>query len=567
MIGSRTQCPECTLDGKDKDNVQIYEDNKMYCFRCCKIFKIDTELVGVKILNKQQQQSSTIATQNKELLLSGVPINLNKRKITADTCKAFNVVYNSDKNVLVFNYGEDIQKLKTLDKKYTWLNYDKNKAKMFGESLHDASRKNIVITEGEEDAMAVYQSLGSGALRSYNHVTSLATGAGSAEAFIKHNYEKLSRYDTVTLCFDTDEAGQLAINKITNADKPLFSKNKIRLVKLTEKDASDMLANGKAEELKWAILKAEVNRPSGVIKVGELLDDYFDMEFPAGIESQFPRLNAALNGFRKGELTMLAAGTGIGKSVFATNLIYDFVINKKLKVVDIKLEENQKKTICNYAGMYFKNSSFKNSPKSLSEAQRKDFRNAFSNLFLHDHFGSLTSDELMSILEYYALVEKVDFIFLDHISMAISGTTSSNEGERKDIDKLVTKIRELINTSNVGFLCVSHLSNVKSDSQQWESGRQVNRSALRGSGTLGQLSDNILGIEADITNEEVKNVRNIRVIKTRYGNEQEVLCDSFEFDKRTGRVHLTEYKPVEVAEKTTTKEQQQQNRVTSHNVF
>jgi twinkle protein len=142
------------------------------------------------------------------------------------------------------------------------------------------------------------------------------------------------------------------------------------------------------------------------------------------------------------------------------------------------------------------------------------------------------------VLEYYALSEKVDFIFLDHISIAISGTQSSKEGERKDIDILVTKIRELINTSNVGFVCVSHLSNPNNNGQQWEEGRKVNRSALRGSGALAQLSDNIIGLEGNLLEEEEKELRTIRLLKTRYGTEQEATCDKFTYDKDTGKIHV-----------------------------
>ncbi|CAB4212453.1 Archaeal primase DnaG/twinkle, TOPRIM domain [uncultured Caudovirales phage] len=530
----RTECPDCHLEGKYKKNVGVYEDGKMWCFRC------------EKMINQESNDITSVP-----LLSGGKFSEITKKRLSFDSVSAFNVVINKDSNgtpVLVFPFTKNgklvAQKLKTADKEYTWLNYDK-KLDMFGSHLHDSSRKNIIITEGEEDAIAVYQALGHGGSRSLNHVTSLQGGANSAVEFISNNYEKLAQYETVTLCFDEDAAGHKARDKVI----PLFTKNKLRIVKLSRKDACEMLINNQEEELKWSVLKAEAIVPKGIVRMSDLTDEFFDYEPPLGIALPFPMLNRSLNGLRRGELTMVAAGSGLGKSVFTSNIIYDMIVNKGLKVVDIKLEEDKKKTIFNYAGMYFDNREYANHPKNMSSKQRLEFRNKFENYITHDHFGSLDSKELLAVLEYYALSEKVDFIFLDHISIAISGTQSSKEGERKDIDILVTKIRELINTSNVGFVCVSHLTNPSNGGNQWEEGRKVNRSALRGSGALAQLSDNIIGIEGDLTQEETKLQRTIRLLKTRYGYEQEALCDTFTYDRDTGKIHvITEFPKVESAE-------------------
>ncbi len=520
----RTTCPDCELEGKHKQNVGVYEDG-LYCFRCEKMVESDVVKEELKEFRK------------------GLPVpgGLSKRLITQDTTDAFKVTYEGTNLIFPYFDGGKLrtQKIKSVNKEYNIINYSKD-VDMFGSNLHDSSRKNIIITEGEEDAMAVYQSLGHGASRSLNHVTSLPRGAGSAAEFVKQHYQVLVQYDYISLCFDNDEAGQKALEKVI----PLFSKNKIKIVKLTRKDACDMLINHQQEELKWAVLKADTITPKGIVRMSDLTDEFFDYEPPQGIELEFPKLNRALAGLRKGELTMMAGGSGLGKSIFATNIIYDMIVNKGLKVVDIKLEEDKKKTIFAYAGMYFNDKRYATCPKALSQEQRAEFREVFKNYMTHDHFGSLTNKELLEVLEYYALSEKADFILLDHISMAISGNVSGKDGERKDIDILVTKIRELINTSGVGFLCISHLSNPNSGGTQWEEGKKVNRSALRGSGALAQLSDNIIGIEGDLTQDETKNHRQIRLLKTRYGREQEALCDTFEYDINTGKIHLADDREV-----------------------
>jgi hypothetical protein len=41
----RTQCPDCLEEGKTKNNVGVYEDGKMYCFRCEKLLVSDEKPV------------------------------------------------------------------------------------------------------------------------------------------------------------------------------------------------------------------------------------------------------------------------------------------------------------------------------------------------------------------------------------------------------------------------------------------------------------------------------------------------------------------------------------------
>lgn len=283
-----------------------------------------------------------------------------------------------------------------------------------------------------------------------------------------------------------------------------------------------------------------------VSKVGELTPEYFNYTFTPGIELPFPKLSRCLGGLRKGELTMISSGSGMGKSVFCNNLVFDFVKNKNLKVADISLESSQRKSIYRYAAMLYEvhPRTLREQPELMDDEKRQLYINTFHDLYIHDHFGSLQSNKLLKTLENYAYIEEVDFIFLDHISIAISGLESSREGERKDIDKLVTKMRELINNSGVGIICVSHLKNPSGDVPGWESGRAVSRYDLRGSGSLAQISDNIIAIEGELTNPNKKNERVLKLIKAREGDEQEVYCDRFTYDVNSGRIHLKQTQEV-----------------------
>ena len=501
-----------------QDNLIIYQDGSQHCFACGH---------GISSKNMGQVKSNLIKD------VKNVP--LTKRNITQDTASKFGVGLNKSGNpVLVFPFYKDgklvAQKTKTLDKKIGWKGDAKN-IDWFGSRV-SGHKKKIFISEGEEDCLALYQTLGPTA----GSFTSLTNGATSVGQFLKKYHQKLSEYDRIVLVFDMDGAGQAAASEFSRH----FPVGKVAIADLSEKDACDMLINNKEDELKWACIQATESKPEGVLKIEDIGLDYFDYVFERGIDIDYPILNYHLGGLRKGELTMVSAGTGLGKSTFCTNLIYELITKHKLTIADIKLEESQRKTIYTYLAMHsgMCPRKVREGSQFANTEQRQAFIKEFSNLYVHNHFGSLNALDLLNVIDYYATILKVDFIFLDHISIAVSGTDTSRDGERKDIDKLVTKLRELIDRTGVGFICVSHLKNAPNDQSQWEEGRPIRRSDLRGSGSLAQLSDNIIGIEGCLTDKDKKTDRTIKLIKTRYGDTQEAYCDTFVYDPLTARVQL-----------------------------
>ena len=94
------------------------------------------------------------------------------------------------------------------------------------------TNKYITLCEGELDAASVYEMTG----KKWD-VVSLRSGASNAAKEVKEQLEWLESYETVVLCFDADKPGQDAVDQV----KDLFSPNKLKIVKLPLKDASEML--------------------------------------------------------------------------------------------------------------------------------------------------------------------------------------------------------------------------------------------------------------------------------------------------------------------------------------
>jgi twinkle protein len=135
-----------------------------------------------------------------------------------------------------------------------------------------------------------------------------------------------------------------------------------------------------------------------------------------------------------------------------------------------------------------------------------------------------------------ALYRKV--IILDHISILVSG--GQHGDERKALDEIMTKLRTLTQDTGIVLFAVSHLK--RPEGKGHEEGAVTSVSQLRGSASIAQLSDFVLGLERNGQSEcpTERNTTAMRVLKNRFsgitGPAGHLL-----YDNTTGR--LTEFDP------------------------
>ena len=157
-------------------------------------------------------------------------------------------------------------------------------------------------------------------------------------------------------------------------------------------------------------------------------------------------------------------------------------------------------------------------------------------LFLYDHWGSMDGDVLSNRIRYLARSCNVSWIVVDHISIMVSGIESGDE--RRLIDNLMTKLRSLAEELNMGIFIVSHLRK-PSDGRGHEDGRQISLNDLRGSGSIAQLSDFVVGLERN-QQEEIGETT-VRILKARYKGSSTGVAARLYYDRETGRLRECEY--------------------------
>jgi twinkle protein len=143
------------------------------------------------------------------------------------------------------------------------------------------------------------------------------------------------------------------------------------------------------------------------------------------------------------------------------------------------------------------------------------------NLFLFDGFGSFDPDLIYNRIEYLATGLDTKVIFLDHLSILLSGLDGD---ERRMIDTTMTRLRSLVERTGVAMFLVSHLRRTSSD-QNHEEGARVTLGQLRGSAAIAQLSDGVIALERDQQATTGGSNTTVRVLKNRYSGEVGVACN------------------------------------------
>jgi replicative DNA helicase len=235
-------------------------------------------------------------------------------------------------------------------------------------------------------------------------------------------------------------------------------------------------------------------------------------------------------GLRNSELTLIAAGPGIGKTAFAMNIAVNVARTGK-KVLLISREMNRiqvaKRVIANLAtveaesirdGRTATAETWEGISKVLSEAPKLDIR---------------INDKLATIQHIYnrckRMKEKndIDLLIIDYLQLLQSST--KHESRRHEIEYISRQLKLMSLELAIPIIALSQMS------REGRKGQKPNLFDLRESGALEQDADNVIFIhdpkEAD-NREEQKLDIDILVMKQRNGRTG--VCH-MRFDKRYQR--------------------------------
>ena len=521
-------CPLC----KSSDAVSVNADSSAYCFSCQKYIK-EYDMETQPITNGKQESKMQNFSQQSDFT------EIVDRNLSENTCKKYGVSVKTDSMGNITNHYypyHDKQGSKIATKtRYTKLKEfsvqgNTYQAGLFGEHLFSKS-KFIIITEGEIDCLSAYQMFYTGKYET--PVVSIKHGVASAVKDIKNSLEWLEQFQNIIINFDNDEQGKEGALKIAE----LFSPGKCKIMHLPQefKDASDCLVKNKIQIYTQAFWNAKRFAPDGIINANTLFDDIIKPSVQSFVQYPFEGLNKMTYGLRASELVTFTSGSGLGKTQVIRELIHHLLKQTKDNLGLLMLEENP--VVTSKGIMSIEANQRLHLPDvhiSKEEWQKHfDATTGTGRVFLFDHFGSNTIDNIISRVRYLAKGLDCKYIIIDHVSIIVSD--QSHGDERKALDEIMTRLRTLVQETGIAMIVVSHLR--RPDGKGHEEGAVTSLSQLRGSASIGQLSDMVIGLERDAQHDdpEIRHTTRVRVLKNRFSGITGPCCD-LKYDMDTGRL-------------------------------
>lgn len=529
FVKTHQPCPSCD----SSDALSVNEDGSSFCFACQEHTPPE---------RKKHMEATTLPTPSKETPVEAIKAlaghyyslptpAIGSRRISLATCERYGLVSDGTKEVWFPYHNEEgkfcaVKKRSIADKKF-FIEGDWKSTTLFGQQCFTKGGKYVTIVEGEYDALAVFQMLGS-----KWPVVSIKSGAGGALKDCKSQYEWLNSFENIVVCFDSDEPGQQATNQVAS----LFG-SKVKVFKPVEgyKDGCDWLLAGKEKEFIDRWWSAERHMPDGIVAGSSLWEQVSKPLDKAEVSYPFEGLNKLTYGIRKGELVTVTAGSGLGKSQFLREIIWHILCKTQENIGLMFLEESVRKTGLSLMSLAA-NKPLHLPDTEVTDEEKKDAFNATlgtDRLFMFDHFGSTNIENIVNRTEEFARAFGCGYIFLDHVSIVVSA--QDNGDERKALDRVMTELRTLVQKTGISLIIVSHLK--RPDTKGHEEGAATSLAQLRGSGSIAQLSDMVIGLERNgqAEDEKERNTTKVRVLKNRFSGITGPACQLL-YSKDSGRM-------------------------------
>ncbi|KAJ8524229.1 hypothetical protein ON010_g16889 [Phytophthora cinnamomi] len=346
---------------------------------------------------------------------------------------------------------------------------------LFGWNTVPTAANELVLTEGEFDAMAVHQATGMPAV-------SLPNGCQSLPPSV---LPLLERFKRIYLWMDNDASGQSNVEKFASK----LGMTRCYIVRMPAnassspvKDANDALRAGLDLT---AIVKSAERMPHSQITTFEELrrDVYEEIVNPlraCGVQSRaFPSLNRLMKGHRMGEVTVLTGPTGCGKTTLLSQLSLDLCgqgVSTLWGSFEIKNTRLMHKMLTQLAQRNL------SGDVNAFEAAADQFE-ALPMYFLR-FFGSTEVDEVLDAMEYAVYAYDVQHILLDNVQFMMAGQGRGfDKFERQDA--ALDKFRKFASAKNVHLTLVIHPRKEQED-------QDLTLTSVFGTAKATQEADNVL---------------------------------------------------------------------------
>lgn len=359
---------------------------------------------------------------------------------------------------------------------------------LFGWQVITQNDDKVVITEGEIDALSIFES-GYKAL-------SLPSGAKNLD-WIEHDWERLQQFRVIYLALDNDEPGRLATMEVLQR----LGEHRCMLVDWGDfKDANECLCKaGKATVLD-ALESAEYKKPEDLknaIEFAEIIYNDFHGLLESYTGNTLPFKGMSDFKFGMDQLTVWTGYSGHGKSQLLGYCMCDMIINQGERICLFSGEMKPYKVL----GRMIKQISGKSKPTNddltdslnlLSgqiniQGQRctDDNSNDSGGLWIYDVNGTARLEKMLDVFRYAKQRYNCRHFVIDSLMML--GVAESDMDRQK---KIAEMLRDFKSQNNVHIHLVAHPRKPDNGDES----RPPSKHDIRGSVGITDLADNVLTV-------------------------------------------------------------------------
>ena len=350
---------------------------------------------------------------------------------------------------------------------------------LFGWDRINERTREVAITEGEFDAMALWQ----------NKIDALSINQGAGNhQWIDSDWERLERFSKIYLCFDDDDAGKKGVGEVARR----LGEDRCFIVTFPEKDANDYLKSGASEtDFRACFEKAKTFDPEELVRASAFEDEVVAEFYPSEEGDPHPVLRLGADHlwfrFRRGELSVWTGYNGHGKSQMLGQVMLG--------------QMAQGEQVCVFSGEMQPSRLLKRVVRQatgFAEPQvpfiRKVSRWLDDKLWLFNLTGSAESDRLIAVFTYAVRRYGVRTFVIDSLMM-IADIPEDGKGCLEAQRQFMRKLADFAKKFGVHIHLVAHPR--KGVDERTGPGKQD----TSGSGKITNMADNHWVVWANLRDE------------------------------------------------------------------
>lgn len=372
-----------------------------------------------------------------------------------------------------------------------------------------SGQRTLYITEGEYDAIALYQILKDGnADTPYAAdnpaVVSVTSGAGSASKDVMRHSDEIKQYfESVVLVLDNDTPGREAAESVCR----VFPTAKVAT--LPCKDANDCLVQGASKAARASVLFRSVRPKNNRLVYGSSLSEAAREPPQMGLSWPWKRLTDITRGIRRGETIYFGAGVKMGKSEVVNAIAEHLITEHGKRVYMVKPEEAMPKSykmlVGKAAGRIFHDPSLPFDEEAWAQAEPLIRDNAiFCDAYQFVDWERLKEDILYTVTE-----DGVQDVMIDPITCLTNQMSSADANEK--LTALTAEISAMAKDHDFTAYLFCHLK-APAQGEPHERGGKVLSTQFAGSRAMMRSCNYMIGVRGNKDPELPLEERNMRFL-------------------------------------------------------